>query len=278
MLRPETPPKRYIDKDADTARNVTSRGSSWRPPLPERQQKVICGVVEASCRTRPAERRASGITDHAGSATSPMSASVRTRLCEGRTADPAAGCDEFLVAAESDRRQTAAAYASWPATAAVSQRDVSRPNGRSDMSRVSTYLKFMGKTEEALNYYRSVFGTEFIGDITRMSDMPAGGDGPVLGQAEQRMVMHVELPILAGHVLMGADMLEPLGQQLRVGNNVMLNLEPDTRAETDKLDAALSEGGSEATGLQDMPWGAYWGCCLDRFGVRWMFNCYESRP
>lgn len=146
------------------------------------------------------------------------------------------------------------------------------------MSRVSTYLKFMGKTEEALNYYRSVFGTEFIGDITRMSDMPAGGDGPVLGQAEQRMVMHVELPILAGHVLMGADMLEPLGQQLRVGNNVMLNLEPDTRAETDKLDAALSEGGSEATGLQDMPWGAYWGCCLDRFGVRWMFNCYESRP
>ncbi len=127
------------------------------------------------------------------------------------------------------------------------------------MSRVSTYLNFMGETEEAFNYYRSVFGTEFIGDITRMSDMPAGGVGPVPSEAEQRMVMHVELPILAGHVLMGTDMLESMGQQLRVGNNVTLNVDPDTRAVADKFYAALSEGGSEATGLQDMPWGAYWG-------------------
>jgi PhnB protein len=145
------------------------------------------------------------------------------------------------------------------------------------MSRVSTYLNFMGQTEEAFNYYRSVFATEFIGDITRMSDMPAGEGGPALSEAEQCMVMHMELPILAGHVLMGTDMLESMGHELRVGNNVTINLEPDTRGEADELYAALSEGGSEATGLQDMPWGAYWGCCLDRFGVRWMFNCYEPR-
>jgi PhnB protein len=144
------------------------------------------------------------------------------------------------------------------------------------MSRVSTYLNFMGRAEEAFNYYRAVFGTEFVADITRMSDMPAGEGGPVPSDAEQRMVMHVALPILAGHVLMGTDLLESMGQQLRVGNNVTINLEPDTRAETEKFYAALCEGGSDATGLQDMPWGAYWGCCLDRFGVRWMFNCYES--
>ncbi len=23
---------------------------------------------------------------------------------------------------------------------------------------------------------------------------------------------------------------------------------------------------------QDMFWGAYWGTCLDKFGIRWMFN------
>jgi PhnB protein len=70
-------------------------------------------------------------------------------------------------------------------------------------------------------------------------------------------------------------MLDSMGQQVRVGNNVTINLEPDSRAELDRLYAALSEGGTDATGLQDMPWGAYWGCCLDRFGVRWMFNCAE---
>jgi PhnB protein len=67
-----------------------------------------------------------------------------------------------------------------------------------------------------------------------------------------------------------------MGHSLTVGNNVTIEVEPDTRAETDRLYAALSEGDPDANGLNDMPWGAYWGVCLDRFGVRWMFNCYAS--
>ncbi len=39
------------------------------------------------------------------------------------------------------------------------------------MASVNTYLNFMGKTEEAFNFYKKVFGTEFI-SITRMKDMP----------------------------------------------------------------------------------------------------------
>jgi PhnB protein len=142
------------------------------------------------------------------------------------------------------------------------------------MSQVSTYLNFMGTAEEAFNFYSAVFGTEINGEITRMGEMPAGPGAPELSPAEQKLVAHVELPILAGHVLMGTDMLEFMGHKLKIGNNVTICLELDTRAETDRLYAALSEGGSEATGMQQMPW-AYWGCSLDRFGVRWMFNCYE---
>jgi PhnB protein len=143
------------------------------------------------------------------------------------------------------------------------------------MSRVSTYLNFMGNTEEAFRFYGSVFGTAINEPIFRMGDMPSEPEGPQLSAAEKEMVAHIELPILAGHVLMGTDMLESMGHELKVGNNVTINLEPDTRAETDRLYADLSEGGSESTGLQQMPWG-YWGCTLDRFGIRWMFNCYEA--
>ena len=143
------------------------------------------------------------------------------------------------------------------------------------MSRVSTYLNFMGRTEEAFDFYGSVFGTSPVAPPTRMGDMPSGPDGPTVGEAEKDLVAHVELPILAGHVLMGTDMLASMGHELRVGNNVTICLEPDTRAETDRLYAALSDGGSESTGMAQMPW-AYWGCTLDRFGVRWMFNCYEQ--
>ena len=145
------------------------------------------------------------------------------------------------------------------------------------MSRVSTYLNFMGDTEEAFQFYESVFGTRIEGDIFRMADMSPGGEmappgAPQLAPEEQQLVGHVMLPILGGHVLMGSDMLRSMGHELRVGNNVTINLEPDTREETDRLYAALSEGGSESTGMMEMPWG-YWGCTLDRFGVRWMFNC-----
>lgn len=63
-----------------------------------------------------------------------------------------------------------------------------------------------------------------------------------------------------------------MGHQLRIGNNTTIRLEVDSHEEADRLYDALSEGGSDATGMNDMPWGAYWGCFLDRFGVRWMFS------
>lgn len=145
------------------------------------------------------------------------------------------------------------------------------------MSRVSTYLNFMGQTEEAFRRYASVFGTEISGEIVRMGDLPPVPDGPTLSSEERGLVMHIELPILGGHLLMGTDMLPSMGHQLRVGNNVTINLEPDSRAETDRLYTALSDGGSESTGMQEVAWG-YWGCTLDRYGIRWMFNCSEPAP
>jgi PhnB protein len=137
---------------------------------------------------------------------------------------------------------------------------------------VSTYLNFMGTTEEAFNFYAGVFGTEFSVPIMRLGDMPPMPDAPSLTEAEKNLVMHVELPILAGHVLMATDMVESMGHELVVGNNTTINLSPDTRAETERLYNLLSDGGTDAAPLQDMFWGAYWGTCLDRFGVRWMFN------
>ena len=138
------------------------------------------------------------------------------------------------------------------------------------MNRVSTYLNFMGNTEEAFDFYRKVFGTNYLTPIARMGDMPTGAE---LSDKERNLVMHAELSILAGHVIMGTDMLESQGHQLRYGNNVTINLELDDRTETERLFGQLAEGGSDIFNLQDMPWGAYWGTCADCFGVRWMFNC-----
>ena len=144
------------------------------------------------------------------------------------------------------------------------------------MQRVSTYLNFMGNTEEAFNFYKSVFGTEFLGPITRMGDMPPAPGAPELSDTEKNMVMHVELPILAGHVIMATDMLQSMGHERRLGNNVTINLELEDRAETERLFGLLSDGGDDVFKLTDMPWGAYWGTCADRYGIRWMFNCQQQ--
>ena len=40
------------------------------------------------------------------------------------------------------------------------------------MARVSTYLNFARQTEEAFNFYKSVFGGEFEGGIHRFSEVP----------------------------------------------------------------------------------------------------------
>jgi len=94
-------------------------------------------------------------------------------------------------------------------------------------------LNFPGTAEEAFEFYASVFGTEPLTPLQRFGDMPAGPGAPELSEAERSKVLHVEFPILAGHVIMATDMLESMGQQQRVGNNTTLNLEPDTRAEAE---------------------------------------------
>ena len=62
---------------------------------------------------------------------------------------------------------------------------------RLHMARLSTYLSFMGKPEEAFSFYRVVFGTELAMPIQRMSDAPAGPGAPQLSDAEKKMAMHM---------------------------------------------------------------------------------------
>jgi PhnB protein len=141
------------------------------------------------------------------------------------------------------------------------------------MARVSIYLNFPRNTEEVFNFYKNVFKSDFTGGIARFGDIPSSDNGPSIAEKDKNLVMHVELPILNGFILMGTDAPESMGFDVNMGNNVYINLEPDTRAETKQLFDALSDGGEIKAGLQEMFWGAYYGCCTDKYGVQWMFNC-----
>ena len=139
------------------------------------------------------------------------------------------------------------------------------------MATINPYLNFMGKTEEAFNFYRSVFGGEFIGGINRFKDTP---DGDKMSASDQQKVMHIALPIGKGNILMGTDMLESMGQKLNAGNNFSISITAESKAEANKIYNALSVGGKIEMPLADAFWGAYFGMFADKFGIQWMVN-YE---
>jgi len=141
------------------------------------------------------------------------------------------------------------------------------------MASTSTQLYFVGKTEEAFAFYKEVFRSDYKREPVRFSAMPAVDGQPPMSEADKALIMHIALPILGGHKLVGTDVLDSLGVKLNVGNNIQILLEPDTRAEADRLCKELSEGGEVDMPLGELPWGDYYGSCIDRFGVMWVFTC-----
>ncbi|MDL1891463.1 VOC family protein [Sphingobacteriales bacterium CHB3] len=137
------------------------------------------------------------------------------------------------------------------------------------MPSLNPYLNFAGNTEEAFNFYKSVFGGEFQ-SLQRFRDVPPeGGNIP---ENEKDKIMHIALPIGKGNMLMATDALECMGQKLTVGDNFYITIQPDSREEADKLFNGLSAGGKVEMPMQDMFWGAYYGSLRDKFGIQWMIN------
>ncbi len=144
------------------------------------------------------------------------------------------------------------------------------------MASVSVYLSFHGETEAAFEFYRSVFGGEFQW-FTRMADVPPSANLGALTEAQKKLIMHMELPILGGTVLSGSDESVLRGEKPVIGSNMHITLEPDSREQADMLFQKLSAGGEGFMPMHDAFWGAYFGHLHDRFGVSWMIH-YMQLP
>lgn len=133
---------------------------------------------------------------------------------------------------------------------------------------LNTYLNFNGNCREAFEFYRSLFGGEFM-VLSTFAEGPA--DLPPVPDAEKDWIMHVSLPV-GDSVLMGSDSTSAFGPPAIVGNNFSISIGTESRAETDRLFAGLSDGGSVVMSPHDMFWGAYFGMCTDKFGIQWMLH------
>jgi len=136
------------------------------------------------------------------------------------------------------------------------------------MKAINPYLNFPGTTEEAFNFYKSVFGGELIG-LTRFKDTP---ESSRVAENEKEKLMHVSLPVGKGNTIMATDALDSIGQKLTFGNNIQLSIEAESKEEAEKIFNGLSAGGKVNMPLQDTFWKAYFGMIKDKYGVQWMIS------
>jgi len=136
------------------------------------------------------------------------------------------------------------------------------------MAAVNAYLNFQGNTEEAFNFYKSVFGGEFV-TLQRFKDTPHGDQ---MSAEDREKIMHVALPIGQNTMLMGTDTLESMGQSVTFGDNIQLAVAPDSEADADRIFNGLSTGGTVTMPMEKAFWGAYFGMLKDKFGILWMVN------
>lgn len=136
------------------------------------------------------------------------------------------------------------------------------------MLSVNPYLNFLGNTEEAMNFYKSVFGGEFT-SFQRYGDIPGGNKMPA---EDQKKINHITLPVANNTSIMATDALSSMEQKLIVGNNFFICIQAESETEVDKLFDGLCKGGKIEMPVNKTFWGAYFGICIDKFGIQWMIN------
>lgn len=136
------------------------------------------------------------------------------------------------------------------------------------MTGTNPYFNFQGNTEQAMNFYKSVFGGEFT-SFQRFRDLPGSEKMPI---DERDKLMHVTLTIPGGQVFMATDALESMEQKITFGNNYHICIHTESEAETEQLFNGLSAGGKIEMPVNKTFWGAYCGMCADQFGVHWLIT------
>ncbi|MEP6787819.1 MAG: VOC family protein [Acidobacteriota bacterium] len=141
------------------------------------------------------------------------------------------------------------------------------------MPTINPYLNFNGNCEEAMEFYRSVFGGEYT-TFSRFGDMDTGMP---MDESEKDNILHASLPIGESYVLMASDCPSSM-MTVTQGNAYSISIGAESEEDATRLFNGLSAGGNVTMPLQKTFWGAFFGMFVDKFGVNWMVNYDYNRP
>ncbi len=125
------------------------------------------------------------------------------------------------------------------------------------------YIFLYGRCEEALEFYKGVFGGSY--EIMRVKDTPmAKESGPDSGNR----VMHASFTADAISLMAsdGRD-VKPIDPD---AGNISLGLSLEDGARGERIFNALSAGGKVGMPIGEAFWGGRFGMVTDKFGTEWL--------
>ena len=128
------------------------------------------------------------------------------------------------------------------------------------MQKISNFLMFEGKAEEAMNFYISLFENSKVEHIIKCGPNQGGVEGSI---------MHAKFT-LNGRAFMCID--SAVKHQFTFTPAMSLYVDCGSEAEVDKLFSALSEGGQVLMPLGAYPFSKKYAWLSDRFAVSWQLS------
>ena len=126
---------------------------------------------------------------------------------------------------------------------------------------LTPYLNLQGTCEEAMNFYKGVFGGTL--EISHFGDFPNAPEG------YENKVMHSTLKS-DDLMFMASDGMP--GGTVTVGDSVNMSLASEDEDKLTNFFNSLAEGGKITVPLAKQMWGDTFGMLTDKYGVHWLVN------
>lgn len=136
------------------------------------------------------------------------------------------------------------------------------------MAQINPHINFNGNAEEAFNFYKSIFGSEFS-KIIRFKDI-SSAEHP-FSEQEENKIMHISLPI-GQNFLMANDVPEIMGKTNENENRSKISISAESKEEAIKLFNGLSSGGQIEMPIDEDSSIFCFGMFRDKYGIEWMVN------
>lgn len=130
-------------------------------------------------------------------------------------------------------------------------------------TQLSPYIFFYGRCEEALEFYKSVFGGSY--ELMRNSDTPMASEMP---PGSGNRVMHASFTA-EGISFMASDGRDDKPVDPDAGN-ISLGLSFEDGARGEQVFNGLAAGGKVIMPIDQAFWGGRFGMIVDKFGTEWM--------